>query len=155
MLSCNKQKNKPGKKGKKGGERGGKKKKRKREMPHGVWPWPPTAGPPHLEESLMSSIIRVDHSTMARPFGVSCARREDGREIESDVRLEVPKSGARSRLRDPMRQRSLTDRPEVSDALEEVQRDQVWLRLPGRGIVKPYREITNLGLSATPGATHA
>jgi hypothetical protein len=50
-------------------------------------------------------------------------------EIESDVRLEVPKSGARSRLRDPMRQRSLTDRPEVSDALEEVQRDQVWLRL--------------------------
>jgi len=25
----------------------------------------------------MSSIIRVDHSTMARPFGVSCARPED------------------------------------------------------------------------------
>jgi len=53
-----------------------------------------------------------------------------------------------------MRQRSLTDRPEVSDALEEVQRDQVWLRLR-QGIVKPYREITNLGLSVHQVRPHA
>jgi len=87
-----------------------------------------------LEESLMSSIIRVDHSTMARPFASAAPDRRPVEEIESDVRLEFRSRvlAAGCVIHAPAQP---DDRPK-SATLWRGQRDQVWLRLR-QGIVKP------------------